>query len=52
MRFVQDQAPAHPQAMQAVRTASSALHRITTDTTYHSFELGGDKRQKGAALTF
>lgn len=52
MCFVQDQAPAHPQAMQAVRTPVRQLPEPSLISIYHSFELGGDKRQKGAALTF
>jgi len=51
MYFVQVQAPDHIEAMQAVCPPSLVWNGKLIFLT-HSFELGGDKKTKGAALTF
>jgi ribosomal protein L44E len=54
--FLQGQEAARPQANQAVRFASSVCQAsIQTDKCHRancSFELGGEKKTRGAALTF
>ena len=48
---MQIQNATYSEALQAVRLLSLFIAEIATDAI-HSFELGGEKKTKGAALTF
>jgi hypothetical protein len=49
---MQDQGPAVAQAMQGTTSSLKILSEYLANSIVQHFELGGDKKTKGAALVF